>query len=105
MKCFTLLFNIYLLALGFFPCADVDDCVETNNIAITANTSNKEDNKETENCTPFCICACCAVPIIHQSVSIKEVSQQIHLGVKYASLKIKYPSHNSASIWQPPKLC
>lgn len=105
MKFFALIFNIYLLALAFFPCADVDSCVETNDISIAANNTNKEDHKETENCTPFCICTCCAVPIIYQSVSIKEVPKQIHVDVKYPSLSIKYPSQNSPSIWQPPKFC
>lgn len=106
MKFFTLLFNIYLLALSFFPCADVDSCEDDSiHVSVATNNPNKEDHKESEDCTPFCICACCAVPIIYQSVSMKEVPQQIHLEVKYPSLNIKYPSHNAASIWQPPKFC
>jgi hypothetical protein len=105
MKFFTLIFNIYLLALAFFPCADVDSCVETNDNYISATDNKKEDHKEAENCTPFCICACCAIPIIHQPISADEVSKQIYFAAKYPSLKIHYPSYSSASIWQPPKFC
>ena len=105
MKLFTLLFNIYLLALAFFPCADVDSCVEANDTFISAAQNNKKDHKETENCTPFCICACCAVPIIHQAITANETAKQIFLAVKYPSVKINFPSFSSTAIWQPPKFC
>ncbi|MFN0083341.1 MAG: DUF6660 family protein, partial [Ferruginibacter sp.] len=102
MKLFALLFNIYLLALSFFPCADVDTCIESDESHITAGANNKEDHKETENCTPFCICACCAASIIHQAINVNEISKQISLAVKYPSVKINFPSFSSATIWQPP---
>ena len=105
MKLFTLLFNIYLLALSFFPCADVESCVKTNDTFIAVIEKSKEDHKDPENCTPFCICACCAVPIIHQAISVNEVSKHYFLVVKYPSLKINYPSQSSAPILQPPKFC
>ena len=105
MKLFTLLFNIYLLALSFFPCADMDSCVETNSVLITSIENNKEDHKEKESCTPFCICACCAVPIINQTAILEINTKQEFFSVKYASININYPSQSLARIWQPPKLC
>lgn len=105
MKHFLLLFNIYLLSLAFFPCADVDTCIESNESLITTSTNNKEDHKEAENCTPFCICTCCAAPIIHQAIGLGETSKQTYFTTSYPSLSIHYPSHAAAAIWQPPKFC
>ena len=105
MKLFTLLFNIYLLALSFFPCADVESCVKTNDTFSAVIINNKEDNKDPENCTPFCICACCAVPIINQTALIEINTEQQFFSVNYASIHIHYLSQSFASIWQPPKFC
>ena len=105
MRFFTLLFNGFLLALSFFPCADVESCVETNDTFIAVIENNKEDHKELENCTPFCVCACCAVPIINQTALIEINTEQQFFSVKYASINMNYPSQSSASIWQPPKFC
>ena len=105
MKFFTLLFNIYLLALSFFPCADVDSCVESNRSITSTDNSNKANHKDSENCTPFCICACCAVPIIHDVINVNDSSKQIYLAAKYPPLKLTYPSYSSAAVWQPPKFC
>ncbi|MCY7291285.1 MAG: hypothetical protein LH615_03800 [Ferruginibacter sp.] len=104
MKFFTLLFKIYLLALSFFPCADVDSCIETNSPYISS-INNKEDHNETENCTPFCICSCCALQIIHQPTAINENSKQIYFALKYPALKINFRSYSNDGIWQPPKFC
>ena len=103
MKLFTLLFNIYMLALSFFPCADIDISVNDNENIISSTDNNKKEHNETENCTPFCICSCCAVPIIYEAINIDENSKQIYLSAKYPSLKINCPSLSSAAIWQPPK--
>lgn len=105
MKLFILLFNIYLLALSFFPCADLDSCVATGDSFIAAIENNKEDHKEKENCAPFCMCACCATPIINQTILSEINTKQQFFSIKYASVNINYPSQSLASIWQPPKLC
>jgi hypothetical protein len=106
MKFLILLFNFYILALSILPCNDVDVCNENSDTKISMlTTNNKDDHKQTENCTPFCICSCCAVPIIHQATNTNEIVKQTYLSVQYPSLKIFYPSYSSVAIWQPPKFC
>ena len=106
MKFFALVFNVYLFALSFFPCADVDYCDENTGIATSLSPMHKTENRPgVENCTPFCICACCTTSIINEMVYKQETSKQIYAAFKFPSIQILYPSQTIAAVWQPPKFC
>jgi hypothetical protein len=104
-KVLTLLFSFYLLALAVMPCSDKDDCKYPSGEQTTfATTDHSDHDNDTENCSPFCMCACCgqsfSSPFSHYSLSL-------HVPV---SLE-KFPVYNASfvsevylSIWQPPKI-
>lgn len=50
---------MYILVLSLAPCGDSVECGESNK---TEKSHNKHKH-ENENCTPFCICACCGQPV------------------------------------------
>jgi hypothetical protein len=88
------------------PCSDNDDCKyehkeKTSNFATTDHSDHDSD---TENCSPFCMCACCG-----QSFSNSFVNFSLSLNSP-VSLE-KFPIYNASfvsevylSIWQPPKI-
>lgn len=105
MRFFTFIFTFYILTLSCMPCRDHDDCkigkVEQSNFE---STSNSNHNQDTENCSPFCICACCS-----QSCNFMHLQNEIsfisHLPFEMI-IEYHSPIHIgvSASIWQPPKI-
>jgi hypothetical protein len=83
------------------PCGDKDDCNEATHSQQTAQKEHHEHQDEA--CTPFCVCSCCASPILHSNVSqdfivINEMSTVASQpkGLKLLSAFV--------SIWQPPKI-
>jgi hypothetical protein len=101
----TLIFSFYVLALSCMPCSDKDDSNYMSADQSTfATTDHSDHDNDTENCSPFCMCACCgqsfSSPFSHYSLSL-------HVPV---SLE-KFPVYNASfvsevylSIWQPPKI-
>jgi hypothetical protein len=87
------------------PCSDKDDSNYMSADQSTfATTDHSDHDNDTENCSPFCMCACCgqsfSSPFSHYSLSL-------HVPV---SLE-KFPVYNASfvsevylSIWQPPKI-
>ena len=57
MRFLTIILSVYILVLSLAPCGDDIDCSKHANNK-TEQTSDTHDHKS-ENCSPFCICACC----------------------------------------------
>ena len=105
MKIFTIIFTFYLFALAIVPCGDKDDCKNQNSeFADLADNDHSDHDEDSENCSPFCVCACCGhstgsvfyhvalynlIPVAAQDVPIYNAS---------------FVSEEYLSIWQPPKI-
>ncbi len=102
MKFFTIIFSIYILVLSLAPCGDNVECGEHNK----TEKSHNNHKHENENCTPFCICACCGQPVT--SKINYPVAQTILKPENFNNSKAIYTqtfiSQFSATIWQPPKI-
>jgi hypothetical protein len=92
-----------VLLLSALPCAD-DDTASASpaTIGIVKNGSEEQDH-HTEQCTPFCICACCHFPVnaIQQNTATNTFSPSL---IEHATAY-----HSSAysavyfDFWQPPR--
>ncbi|MBK6819564.1 MAG: hypothetical protein IPH78_07780 [Bacteroidetes bacterium] len=104
-KVLTLLFSFYLLALAVMPCSDKDDCKYMSADQSTYTTTDHSDHdSDTENCSPFCMCACCGQTF---SSSFTNYSLALHVPVsveKFPLYNASFASEVYLSIWQPPKL-
>ena len=101
MKFFSLLFALYMLTLSCLPCVCDDDCANEN----TEQSSNHSNNKQDDNCTPFCSCACCNTLVYNQNLSFQiNKSTTFPSKLNFAIANQNFSSYNCQFIWQPPKL-
>lgn len=103
MKFFVFIFSFYILALSCLPCGDRQECNVKAEQKITASTPHQEHQHQTEACTPFCSCACCAAASFHQPVMYAKTN-----GLVFQKLTFYYNddflSYDFHSIWQPPRI-
>lgn len=106
MKFFVFIFSFYLLALSCMPCADLESCnLENQKRTFNSTTSShSHQNDDTENCSPFCICACCGQ-------SIATLFYPVNFVCHSPNAIKTFPIYSSSAfpevyfnIWQPPKI-
>lgn len=115
LKFFTIIFSIYLLTLFCLPCSDNDNC---KNIAIEQsvcsdkccdsqpeNQSNQDNNCDNENCSPFCLCACCGQLCNFTNHQTNLGFDVLKSSATQANYQTAFVSEICFTIWQPPKIC
>jgi len=84
------------------PCIDDHSVHVGQNIEISTQTSDSHQN-DTDHCSPFCTCTCCASPVAFLNNELNIDSFPITQEHQF-----EYNSSNSSSehfgIWQPPKI-
>lgn len=104
VKIRTLIFTIYLLALTVYPCSDAETCADDSPSGSKVELASHDHSQdETDQCTPFCICACCSATI---RLTVTEVI--LPAAFHNTTHTIPYTERplltNPHAIWQPPKL-
>jgi len=100
MKMLTAFMAIYMLTLSCLPCGDSADCIDEISTAISETLPHHENHEE--NCTPFCVCACCAVPIVQPNYFV--VTPRLKpFCVSNIIFDEDFFSSNIHNIWQPPR--
>ena len=82
----------------------MNDCEFDPKIEKNTNTDHSDHNSDTENCSPFCMCACCGqtftstiIPLFFfKNQEVKSYDVSIHQTSLISEFYI--------SIWQPPKI-
>jgi len=69
VKFFFFILSGFMLYMSCLPCGDGIECNEKAPIEISATDNHREHNHESEACTPFCTCSCCAVSIFYSGFS------------------------------------
>ncbi len=104
-KVLTLLFSFYLLALAIMPCSDKEDCkYQIASQSTFATTDHSDHDSDTENCSPFCMCACCGQSL---SSPFTNYCLPFHVSIsldKFLVYNTSFVSEVYMSIWQPPKI-
>ncbi|MFM2048423.1 MAG: hypothetical protein RI955_971 [Bacteroidota bacterium] len=92
----------YLFALMLLPCNNTC-CLDEHETPTTTQATQNHHETDTDICSPFCFCSCCATAIIalhnpdfnfvpHYSLQTFSLLEQVFLSKKHSA------------IWQPPKL-
>jgi hypothetical protein len=104
MKFFACIMAFLVLALSCMPCADAGAAIKDSKAkTVLTKTTDQQDHEETDECSPFCHCACCAGISINHTVAV--ISK---IPAYFQSHKISFlPSEVidiASPIWQPPQL-
>lgn len=101
--------SLYLLMLAVYPCTDGKTCVDDirthgseRNFRVDT-TDHDHSESETDLCTPFCNCSCCATTfrLTVNELILFSVAHNTILTVPYSVGPLLRNPH---AIWQPPKL-
>jgi hypothetical protein len=88
------------------PCNDSVECDDFTKTTISQTEKHNNHSHETEQCTPFCICACCGT---HAFQIQKAFLPSKENNIIFENEKLKtiysffYTKNISSKIWQPPK--
>ena len=107
MKIFWLLFSILILTLSVLPCGDEVECNDKTKTEITQKDNHENHNHSSEQCPPFCSCACCGVQLANfeiQSISFKENNLFTFQKEKISFYETIYIQKTADKIWQPPRI-
>ncbi|TKK66317.1 hypothetical protein FC093_17175 [Ilyomonas limi] len=103
MKIFAFIMAVMVLALSVMPCADVTAAVNKNAKAVVSELNHQQDCPKSDDCSPFCQCACCTgFPINH---TIVRITYLIFFEANPSgSFLPSEPIKIALPIWQPPQL-
>lgn len=92
-----------VLALSCLPCADKDMPSKTDQGGYTlVKDVGTPDSDQNDNCSPFCLCACCpGFSINHPLVVSDFILEHNHL--YFSSYLSPNAAGVSVSVWQPPR--
>jgi len=96
-----------MVLLSVQPCEDVLAQVDGqgHQSYSAAQIEQSSDDADGDDCSPFCICSCCSMPVAsrHYGLSVPKTEQTISSRATAVIYKDPYQSNPLSSIWQPPK--
>lgn len=100
MKIIIYILALTIFGLSIYPCTDGLHCDEEQEM-----TSHNHSEDEDDNCSPFCVCACCGSSYVESKLQVVEPNTQ---PIKFAT-DFHYTAHYSfsyqSSVWHPPSYC
>lgn len=107
MKNFWLFFSVFLFSLSVYPCSDNEEYETITKTEISKNNNQEKHSHESEQCTPFCTCACCGVHPLQAQFTFTTFKKKVFTSEKKKQLSFYsfiYNKKISSKIWQPPKI-
>jgi hypothetical protein len=104
MKIFTFIMSFWLLYLSCLPCGNRVGYAGNSQGATLITADHQQHKNETEHCTPFCTCSCCATPVFTQLAPYSTLHKQVFIKKSYPGYTTPFYGDISFAIWQPPKL-
>ncbi len=106
MKHFWLLFSLFLVTLSVLPCSDGVECEDITKVEVSQ-SNHETHNHESEQCPPFCTCACCGVHIYKFQTAALSFKEDLDFYIQKKELgfySFHYNKKIASDIWQPPKI-
>jgi hypothetical protein len=105
VKYLALIFSFYFFALAVMPCSDKDDCTyQSSEQSPFSTTDHSDHDGDTENCSPFCMCACCGHSVTAPDFFVSLPSLVQYPSKNLSFYKASFVSGAFSKIWQPPKI-
>lgn len=103
MKMLFFLLGCFILYLSCLPCSDGVECSSGKATMIAMAGNHEQHQHETENCTPFCNCSCCAASVYFTPLEKTAFNKIIFHLEKYPVYHLTSITALAESIWQPPR--
>ena len=102
MRTIALILSLLILFSSMQPCSDGNNEHEHQD-EISTNHNHQNDSDDT--CAFNCVCNCCGISIISQSIQAFDFKLKlIVLNTNSSTYKSVYRFDFNSDIWQPPKL-
>lgn len=105
VKVFCFIFIIHLVVLLSVPCEEFFPDTPSNQSQIAMFVSGRDEETQTDDCSPLCICSCCG-----QSVASPVLNFAVTTEIQNAAIITTLPESSTPetatyndSVWQPPK--
>ncbi|WP_143165151.1 DUF6660 family protein [Chryseolinea serpens] len=98
MKLLYLFLALYLTILVGYPCTDADERAHGETALHIQHAQPGADQ-----CSPFCICACCATSVQLTTNAILLTAAPNHNSKFITPYLDRHLVHSQTSIWQPPR--
>ena len=101
MRWLAFLLAFYVFSLAVVPCSDHVGQTEGRHLS----EAQGRDNHQHEECTPFCICACCGTPVVFgcNAPFLNKITKAVQSPV-FGFFIIPLLSNRNIGFWQPPKI-
>lgn len=96
--------GVFLLYLSCLPCGDSRECNSKAEVKISVANNHQQHKHNTEACSPFCSCSCCAASAFYSPLSKAQLNKVEFQSEKYPLYNVAFSTEAQNSIWQPPKL-
>ena len=104
MKIFAFIMAFTVIVLSVLPCMDESEFNNVKGTTAIAKANSQQDHRDSDNCSPFCSCACCSASVTYHLFGYSYILKSQFQEKKYPAYKSSAYSGISFSIWQPPKL-
>lgn len=106
MKILFSILSLAMLYISCLPCSDKKECnVRTEAKFSASNNNNHQQHKHnSEACSPFCSCSCCAASAFYSPFFKAQVNKIKFQSQSYPVYSVSFSTEVHNSIWQPPKL-
>lgn len=105
MRILAFILCIYITALSVVPCTDgMSQNSNHSDIEVSTTEHDHNHSDHQDNCTPFCVCACCGTMITLPTVQ-PLVMSRIVISTDYLfHYTFDYSVDYSEEVWHPPSL-
>ena len=100
MKIIAYILALTVFGLSVYPCSDGLHCDEEQET-----TSHNHSEDENDDCSPFCVCACCGSTYMESKVkTIEPTIEQIDFLFTF-HYSFHYSFSYQSAVWHPPTFC
>jgi hypothetical protein len=109
MKVFCFIFTVYILFLSLQPCDEMTAIADLRAAQVsleeTQIQAGERAEKETDDCSPFCICSCCHFSTAYQFKTFSVTNKITASAISGPNFPYQNPYYQiyKTSVWQPPK--
>jgi len=103
MKLVAIILSIIIFSLSALPCVD-EGTIDVSQSTSISQDSNHSGQSDTDLCSPFCSCTCCASIAFEPNIQQHSLISEIHTTEINTAYIVSFTSNYLSLIYQPPQV-